>query len=347
MDIKRKPILKFILFYCIAAVFHYTATWIYYGAFQEGHPPYFHIEEFFSAAGCRFLYSLLLTIPIWYIVVNIIYPKSVLIAYLSHLLFLPLFTIGVYQMLAFTKSYFGWVFIWNRTGTVWTIYLIAVFYLLQFVVIHAYQYHQAYKIALQEKAELKQAALQSQVTALKAQLNPHFLHNLFNSINLSIPQENEHTRELIIALSDLFRYQNKASQKDLVLLRDELEFIQNYLNLIKIRLKERLEFEVSVHEELLDAKIPPMILQPLVENAITHGIAPKVGTSKLSIAISKSNAKLHFEIADTGKGIKEGIDFWNKGLGLKNTRLRLKQLYNADLSVLPNTPTGTKVSFVI
>lgn len=345
--LKKKALIGFVTFYFITAVLHYTATWIYYGAFEEGHPPYFNIEEFFSAAGCRFLYSFLVTIPIWYVIVKILYPKSQLIAYLSHLVFLPLFTIIVYYLLSVTNNYFGWVFIWNNTGSVWTIYLIAVFYLLQFVIIHAYQYQQAHKMALEEKTRLKESALQSQVTALKAQLNPHFLHNLFNSINASIPSENEQTREMIVALSDLFRYQNKASQKDFVLLLDELAFITNYLDLIKVRLKDRLRFKISVSEDLLNSMIPPMILQPLVENAITHGISPKIGPSELSIIINRVGSNLAFEIIDTGAGIDTNVDFWNKGLGLKNTQQRLKYLYNSELKILPNLPSGTIVSFTI
>ncbi|WGK63717.1 sensor histidine kinase [Croceiramulus getboli] len=344
---KNKATLWFLLFYCISAILHYTATWIYYGAFQDGHPPYFYLEEFFSAAGCRFFYSFILTIPIAYLITKVIYPKSTQLAYLSHLIFLPLFTLAVYYALAFTKAYFGWVFIWNEAGTVWTIYLIAVFYIIQFVIIHAYQYHQAHRFALKEKAELEKAALQSQVTALKAQLNPHFLHNMFNSINASIPVEQERTREMIIALSDLFRYQNKASQQDLVSLGDEIEFIKNYLDLIKVRLKERLKVRLQVPEELLESKIPPMILQPLVENAITHGISPKVGASDLSIVVQRNNDQLYFEISDSGVGIAPGIDFWNKGLGLKNTQQRLRHLYGTELLVHPNAPSGTRISFTL
>ena len=326
---------------------YYTATWIYYGAFQEGYPPYFDLEEFFASAGCRFLYYFLVTVPIVYVVMKRIFPRSPWMAYASHLFFLPLFTVSVYLMLSATNRHFGWVFMWDETAMVWTLYLIAVFYLLQFLLIHAYQYHQVHQTALKEKAELKEVALQSQITAWKAQLNPHFLHNLFNSINASIPAENERTRELVIALSDLFRYQNTASQKDLVPLRDEIGFIKNYLDLMKVRLKDRLQVQISVDDDLLSSHIPPMILQPLVENAITHGVSPKVGASKVSLMIKRMGDRIKFEITDTGVGIKPDTDFWNKGLGLKNTRERLKHLYHADLRVEPNPPQGTKVSFVI
>jgi len=250
-------------------------------------------------------------------------------------------------MLSATNDYFGWVFMWDKSATVWTLYLIAVFYLLQFLLIHAYQYHQIHQTALKEKAELKEVALQSQITAWKAQLNPHFLHNLFNSINASIPAENERTRELVIALSDLFRYQSTASQKDLVLLKDEVAFVTNYLDLMKVRLKDRLQIQISVDDDLLRFSIPPMILQPLIENAITHGVSPKVGASKVSVIVKRMGEHVRFEITDTGVGIKSETDFWNKGLGLKNTKERLKHLYDADLRVEPNPPHGTKVSFVI
>jgi len=341
----RRAVVWFVVFYYISTLVYYTATWIYYGAFQKGHPPYFEFEEFFSAAGFRFAYSFLCTIPIWFIVMRVIYPIRPLLGYLSHLVFLPLFTLSVYHLLAVTKDFFGWMFIWDSRSTVWTMYLIATFYVLQFLLIHGYQYYIAHKQAVKQQAELEKLALKSQVTALKAQLNPHFLHNLFNSINATLPKENEATREMIIALSNLFRYQNLASQKDLVSIQEELEFIKNYLSLVKIRFKDRLQYSIKVPDELMQKQIPPMILQPLVENAINHGISPKLGVGRLSIAIEKAGDRLHFQIGDTGVGMPADTDFWNKGLGLKNTRERLRKLYHTELEVQPNHPEGTLISF--
>jgi sensor histidine kinase YesM len=92
-------------------------------------------------------------------------------------------------------------------------------------------------------------------------------------------------------------------------------------------------------------KIAPMILQPLVENAVTHGISPKVGKSGLIVDFSIDNNRVMAKISDTGLGIDTSTDFWNKGLGLKNTRERLQLLYQSNLIIDKNKPTGTVVSF--
>lgn len=335
----------FLGFYYLSSLLFYTASWISYGAFEGGHPPYFDLAEYFSAAGFQFLFSLLLTLPVWYLVI-IRYPRMRFRRAVSlHLLILPLFVALVYFLLALVKGFFGWAFAWGGYSTVWTLYIIGLFYLIQFGLIHAYVYHKRYLRDRQENARLREATLQSEIAALKAQLNPHFLHNLFNSINASIPPENERTRELIVQLSDLFRYQHAASQKEWVPIRDEIRFLENYLALHKVRLKERLLYQIEVDPALLDKEIPPMLLQPLVENALTHGIAPKLGPSELKVSIRQKGASLTVEIADTGQGIAPEQDIWHQGLGLTHTRQRLRQLLASELILEPNQPSGLKVSF--
>src|SRR5690606_10526197 len=99
--------------------------------------------------------------------------------------------------------------------------------------------------------------LKSELSAIKAQLNPHFLYNIFNTISASVPSENEKTRHMIAELSDLFRYQLKASQTELVPLKDELDFVKKYLDLEKERFEERLEIEISVDDSILNDMVPP------------------------------------------------------------------------------------------
>jgi signal transduction histidine kinase len=343
----RKEAKLFVTFYVLSTFIFYTASWISYGAFSAGHPSYFNIEEFLSAAGVQFGVSFLLTIPIYYIV--FVYQKNAkLTSQLAlHAFFIPIYLICTYLCVLWIKKYFGWVMNWGGYSTVWTFYFLLLFYLVQFGLMHSYSYFKRLKKEETEKTLLREAVLQSQIIALKSQLNPHFLHNLFNSINATIPPENERTRELIVQLSDLFRYQNYASQNEFVTLKEELDFIEIYLELMKIRLKERLNYSIEVTSDLFGLKIIPMLLQPLIENAIIHGIAPKLEPSNLVVRITQIAGKLHFSIEDTGIGFNDRQNYLKRGLGLSNTKLRLNKICESDLIIEDNLPTGTKISFTI
>ncbi len=343
----RKGLLLFITFYIVSTIIYYTMSWISWGAFNPGHPPFFDLEEFSASGGAQFLISFIITIPIWYCTSVLMCKYSLRVRLLSHLIFLPLYVSICYFTLLWVTKIFGWAMYWGGYKVIWTLYIYMLFYLVQFGFIHAYEYFKKFKKEVEEKTILSEANLKSEITALKSQLNPHFLHNLFNSINASIPPENERTRELIIQLSDLFRYQNYASQNDFVSIKEEIDFIESYLELMKVRLKERLNFTIEVSPELYKHKIAPMLLQPIVENAVNHGIASKIEPSTLHIKIHKSGDQVLYSIEDTGIGIEDKNIIYTKGLGLSNTRMRLKKVYNSDLKIEDNKPSGTKISFII
>ncbi len=345
--LSRKEIKLFVGFYILSTVIYYTATWISYSAFETAPLPYFNLEEFFAAAGAQFTISFLVTIPIWYVTAILLRKYSLCIRLSSHIILLPVYVAVCYFSQLWITSLFGWAMFWGGYKTVWTLYILMLFYLVQFGFIHAYTYFKQFKNEEREKAALRETALRSELIALKSQLNPHFLHNLFNSINAAISPENEKTRELIIQLSDLFRYQNYASQQEQVTIKEEIDFIENYLQLMKVRLKERLIYRFEVPSELNEFKISPMLLHPLVENAINHGIAQKIEPSFLTIKISNQTGKLVFSVEDTGTGILDKEVALTKGLGLANTKMRLNKIYHADLKIEDNFPTGTKISFQI
>ncbi len=233
------------------------------------------------------------------------------------------------------------------TGEIWDWYIPSLFLMIQFACIFTYRYFLENERKLHLEAELRQAALKSELSAIKAQLNPHFLYNVFNTINASLPPENEKTRMMIAQLSDLFRYQLKASQKELIPLREELDFVKSYLDLEKARFENRLEVEIDVPQELYDEQIPPMLLQPLVENSIKHGLSTLIDGGKIKIKIYKEKERIFFEILDTGVGIADKTAVFNKGLGLTNTNLRLEKMYNSKLKIADNYPRGTQVAFSI
>lgn len=345
VDIKET--LLFLGFYVVSTVIYYTATWITWGGLESGAPSYFNLEEFFAAAGTDFIISFLVTIPIWYVTTVLLKNHSHYLKISTHFLFLPTYLFLCYQGQYLVKGFWGWSMFWGDTKAVWTYYHLMLFYLVQFALIHAYNYFKRFQQEEKEKYELREIALKSELVALKAQLNPHFLHNLFNSINATLPPENEKTRELIVLLSDLFRYQNYASQLEYVTIQEELNFIENYLQLMKVRLKERLNYRIEVSADLHGFRIASMLLQPLVENAVTHGIAPKIEPSSLLIKVEKVLNNVAVSIEDTGVGIKDKELALSKGIGLSNTQKRLNKIYHADLRIEDNLPSGTKISFVI
>ncbi len=345
--VSKKDIALFLGFYYFSTIIYYTASWISWGGFKPGHPSYFHVEEFFASGGVQFLISFLVTIPIWYITSIVLRKYTLRVQLLSHLIFLPLYIAICYFALLGVTKIFGWAMYWGGYKVIWTLYTFMLFYFVQFGFVHAYGYFNRFKKEEKEKALLRETTLRSEITALKSQLNPHFLHNLFNSINATIPPENERTRELIIQLSDLFRYQNYASQNEFVTIKEEIDFIKSYLELMQIRLKERLEFSFEVPEAVHSNRIAPMLLQPLVENAVNHGIAAKVEPSLLTIKIVELDSHLAFSIEDTGVGIIDKNKVFSNGLGLSNTKMRLEKIYNSQLTIEDNKPSGTKISFAI
>lgn len=286
------------------------------------------------------------TLPIWWLIFRKLAEWKIWHKMLLHIILLPLFVLGWQQTYyaicdLLGWGHLGWPFSW------WDIYIPGLFYAIQFGAFHMYEYYQKLKQQQILEAELRELTLKSELTALKAQLNPHFLYNTFNTISASVPPEQESTREMIAQLSDLFRYQLKASKTELVPLAEEIEFVNTYLHLEKARFGDRLQFQFLIPEELMQAKVPPMILQPLVENAIKHGIAPKIDGGKVIVRASRVADHIQFEVEDSGIGLINEDDIFNKGIGLANTRKRLDKMYGSVLQVLENAYKGVTVRFEI
>lgn len=300
----------------------------------------------YRGQGIDYLIKLAFTLPIWWLVFRVLKSWNLQYRLLVHLITLPLFTYGWQQTYYFLSGYLGYGHL-DGDGQVWDLYIPALFYILQFGIFHAYEYYSENQKKQKLEAELREAALKSELSALKAQVNPHFLYNVFNTINASIPKEHEKTRMLIAELSDLFRYQLRASQNDLVPLRDELDFVKKYLHLEKARFKDRLKVHIDVEERLLDRQIPPMILQPLIENSVKHGISSLIEGGSILLKITEGEGKLHFLISDTGVGVKDKTELFGKGVGLTNMNLRLEKMYNGALLITDNQPKGLSISFFI
>lgn len=341
-----REILFVLAFYIFSSFFYHWVVWLSAADWTDTPVTLLGIKAFVDGGGLQYGIFLLFTIPIWWLVFVKLKGIKLWKRLSLHLIFLPIFIYTARYIYYDICEAIGWFHL-EGSGQIWDLYIPALFYLVQFGIFHAYEYYKENQRKLKLEGELKQAALKSELAAIKAQLNPHFLYNVFNTINASVPAKQEKTRQLIATLADLFRYQLKASKKELVTLEEELDFVKKYLDLEKARFEERLQIEINVAEEIYKEQVPPMLLQPLVENSVKHGISNSLKGGSISISIFKEGEKLKFEIADTGIGVKDKTALFNKGVGLTNTKLRLQKMYQTQLEVLDNDPQGLKIRFAL
>lgn len=197
--------------------------------------------------------------------------------------------------------------------------------------------------------ELHAVALEKRLTearlqALQMQLNPHFLFNTLNAIASLMHTNVDAADRMLIRLSELLRYALDSTDEQEVPLRKELDFLGRYLDIQRTRFGERLVIREEIAPETLDARVPNLILQPLVENAIEHGIEPRARAGEIVLRARQANGKLTLEVCDNGQGLAEGKPP-KDGIGLSNTRARLQQLHGAQqhFEIVPNSPSGVIV----
>jgi two-component system, LytTR family, sensor kinase len=205
---------------------------------------------------------------------------------------------------------------------------------------HAFEYYRRYQERRLRAAELERRLSEARLRALQMQLNPHFLFNTLHSISALMHQDVEAADRMMAQLSDLLRHTLESSDAQTVSLREELAFLERYLAIEQVRFGDRLEVKVNVPGELLDAQVPNLILQPLVENALRHGIEPSLQQGRLELTAERSDGGLTLTVCDNGAGLP-GNGTRREGVGLANTRARLGQLYGqaAELT-LGNQPGG-------
>ncbi|MEM8523401.1 MAG: histidine kinase [Bacteroidota bacterium] len=346
LGIQYAEFIVFFLCYLFFAIFYHTTLFVSrsYEGFKWDE--LFDLERFMSASGLYYFILFLMTIPVWYFFFRVLQNKSLAYKLPFHILGLPLFILIFVFTYYRAAEFLDWGHL-QGTGSVWDVYIPTLLYCIQFGIFHAYEYYQNNQRNLEKQAALREAALNSELSALKAQLNPHFLYNVFNTISASVPPEQEQTREMIAKLSDLFRYQLKASKSELVPLEEELEFVEKYLDLEKARFEDRLQIIIDVPKDIRQELVPPMILQPLVENSVKHGIASLIEGGEIAIRVKRSGSDIQFEVSDTGVGVKDKSQLFNIGVGLTNTKLRLEKQYGSELKISDNLPRGLKIEFAL
>jgi two-component system, LytTR family, sensor kinase len=193
----------------------------------------------------------------------------------------------------------------------------------------AIEYYLKYRQREMQTLQLQARLAQAQLQVLKIQLHPHFLFNTLNTISALMHQDVELADRMLTRLADLLRLTLDNAGLQEVPLQQELEFIQPYLEIEQARLGARLQVQMEIDPETRDATVPNLVLQPLVENAIRHGIAPRPEGGRLAIRTRRTPGKVQLEVADDGPGLpnpEDGVPC-REGFGLKNTRARLEQLY--------------------
>jgi two-component system, LytTR family, sensor kinase len=196
---------------------------------------------------------------------------------------------------------------------------------------HALVYYQAARDREVESAQLETRLVEAQLQALQRQLHPHFLFNTLHAISALVRRSPDAAEEMIERLGDLLRLTlNKVGAQE-VPLNEELDYLDVYLDIEKIHFGSRLAVTRTIDPSARDALVPFLILQPLVENAIKHGVGPRVAPGQVFIEAEALGSRLVLRVSDTGPGMPAGtIQRLTQGVGLSNTRARLQHLYGAD-----------------
>jgi len=206
-------------------------------------------------------------------------------------------------------------------------------------------------VRLQNRQEaLRELAVSAQLAALRAQVNPHFLFNSLNSIAQLIVTEPRKAEACVERLAEIYRYLLHRTNADFVPLAEELSVAESYLEIERARFGDALRVEEHIDARARDLLLPSLILQPLVENAVKHGISPKVGGGRVTIEARILDGDLRLAVRDTGVGlVGDQRAIYEHGVGLRNVRDRLLRLYGADYApqVVSQPGAGTTVTLRI
>jgi two-component system LytT family sensor kinase len=205
---------------------------------------------------------------------------------------------------------------------------------------HALDYYRKYHERTVQTLELEKHLTEARLQALLHQLKPHFLFNTLNGIASLMHTDVDAADRMLVRLSELLRITMSHTGAPQTTLREEIAFLERYLDIEKIRFRNRLEVTIAVDDEAIDAQVPSLILQPMVENAMRHGVEPHARMGRIEMKGHRRDGNLVLTVSDNGSGIpSDGLK--REGIGIANTRARLSELYGARQKFeLVNMPEG-------
>ncbi len=214
-------------------------------------------------------------------------------------------------------------------------------------VYHALVYYRVSQDRALRASQLEARLAQAQLQVLRMQLQPHFLFNTLLTISALMHKDVKRADSMIAALSDLLRMSLRSIGVQEVELREELDFLQRYLEIMTLRFGDRLTVTLDIDSEVLDARVPTLVLQPLVENSLRHGFGDGMRGGHVRVTVAPDGEMLRCEVVDNGRGIPQGGP--REGVGISNTRARLRHLYGErfSLELIANPGGGARVSLAI
>lgn len=199
-------------------------------------------------------------------------------------------------------------------------------------VAHALHYYRGLREGEAQTGRLAAQLAEAQLQALKMQIHPHFLFNTLNSIAALLHKDVEAADKMIARLGDFLRLTLNRSEAQVVDFEQELEFVKCYLDIEHLRFQDRLTIEMEIEPQTLDVMVPNLILQPIVENAVRHGVAKQTLPGVITIRALKKCDRLIMQVEDNGPGLETSHNGARPGIGLNNTRARLRQFYGDDFT---------------
>jgi two-component system, LytTR family, sensor kinase len=215
---------------------------------------------------------------------------------------------------------------------------------------HVFDYYRRFRERELRASQLEGQLAHARLRALEMQLRPHFLFNTLNAVSELVHSDPRAAERMIARLGDLLRATLDAENGGEVPLRRELEHLDRYLDIERTRFRDRLRVDVEAGPDVLDAAVPSLILQPIVENALRHGVGSRPGPGRVEVRAERANGRLVIRVRDDGPGLSGTPPHGDgTGIGLTNTRSRIEQLYGHEARLdLTNAPTGgVEVSMTI
>ena len=198
--------------------------------------------------------------------------------------------------------------------------------------------------------QLKNESISNELIHLQRQVNPHFLFNTLNTVSALMDENVDQSRKVLTKLAGLLRIILERDQKNKITLRAEMEYVRSYLDIEHIRFSDRLKVEYNIADNTQEALVPSLILQPLVENAIQHGIAHVTSEGHVLVSSERKGDVLELKVVDNGPGISDTDRVMNSpGIGIKNVQDRLMLMYpgGARLQLYGRDSNGTMATVVI